>query len=588
MTIQQLHDNPGLYPLVKGKALVKESSWTLIKTLDYFPLLYNYKTLKNNLLKTIALLNDKNYLLPHGSFSNTREITLNYKNQLLLIQQYLDKSDQLIDQLFPEIHINSKSKRAIVDGLGSVIKFITGNLDAADGKRYDELIQKLIKSSDTQKIVLQEQAQILNDTINTFTLNIKNLAKNQELLNENLNKIILDTKIEIDQILGTIATYTVLDQAIQSLGLFILTCTELETSMTFAQTHQLHLSLIDNKDLLSALENISKNLQELQTTTKRNLELPYPAKLENLHLYESLIRIKAYKKNTTFIFIYEIPLIKPFLEYQYIQLIPFPAFNNDYFQIIIPTYNTILFNTEFSIPVDNDHCKQITVFHYFCSQDNYFSIPNSKLCETQLLTFKNNQTCQPFIFHLYLTKIIKINRSTWIISSPNDTIIDIKCTNSLNRKTTTGSILLHITNDCSALINQNELLVTFESSSTEEKQIQISSIGKLHVIPAKQPEVTKIDLSPINVHSLIQNQAKLTKEMMILQNIDPINYKHISYSSLIIVLLMLIIVVCTIICIYRKRVLITDKLSKLISSNQIINDNNIELNPTPLVQCKSI
>lgn len=587
MTIHQLTDNPGLYPLVKGKALVQESSWTLIKTLDYSPLLYNYNTLKNNLLNTIALLKNEHYLVPHGNSSATEYITLNYENQLLLVQQYLEKADQLINQLFPEIYIKTKSKRSIADGLGDIIKFITGNLNAEDGKRYDELIDKLIKSSDTQKLVLQEQTQILNETINTFSINIKNLARNQKLLNENLNKIILDTKLKVYDILGTISTYAILDQSIQSLELFILTCTDLETSLTFAQNRQLHLALIDNNDLLSALEDISENLQELQLTTKKTLELPYPVKYGNLHLYESLIQIKAYQKNNTFTFIYEIPLIKPFTEYQYIQLIPFPAFENNHFQMIIPTYNTILFNTEFSIPINKDHCKQITTLHYFCSEQNHFSIPNSKLCETQLLTFKDDQSCQPFVFHLHSIKIIKVSQSTWIISSPNNTIIDIKCTNSLSRKTTAGSILIHITNDCSVLINQNELLTTFESSSTEEEQIQVSSIGKLQITTSIQTEITKIDLSSINVHSLTKNQAKLTKEMLTLQNIDPINHKHVSYSSLIIVLIMLIIVICVIIYIYCKRRSIADKLLKSISVNQMIGDENTEINSPPLIQCKS-
>jgi hypothetical protein len=585
ITIQQLNDNPGLYPLVKGKALIKESSWSLIKILDYSPLLHNYNTLKNNLLNTIALLKNKHYLVPQRHFSHIKETTINYDNQLLLIQQYLDKTDQLIDQLFPEIHTTHKFKRAIFDGLGTLIKFITGNLNAEDGKRYDELINKLITSSDTQKTVLQEQTQILNDSINIFSSNIKNLAKNQELLNENLNKVILNTEFEIDEILGTISTYTILDQSIQSLQLFISTCSDLEISLTFAQSQQIHLSLIDNNELLSALENISRNLQELQTTSKRTFELPYPINYGNLHLYESLIQIKIYQKNTSFTFIYEIPLIKPSLEYQYIQLIPFPAFNEKYFQIIIPTYNNILFSTEFSIPIASDHCKEITNSHFFCLENNHFLIPNSKLCETQLLTFKDNQTCQPFIFYLHSTKIIKINHSTWILSSPNTTIIDIKCTNSLHRKIATGSILIHLTNDCSAMINQNELLTTFESTSVEEKQIQIASIGKLQITPSIKSEINKIDLTSIDLHHLVLDQQKLTKQKSTLENIDPINYKHISYSSLIIVLIILILLTCFIVYIYRKRILITHKLSKSIHENQSVNDNSGDFKSIPLVQC---
>ncbi|KAF5302770.1 hypothetical protein FQA39_LY01950 [Lamprigera yunnana] len=125
---------------------------------------------------------------------------MNYENQLLLIEQYLDKADRLINQLFPEINVKRKFKRSLVDGLVDTINFITENLNAVDGKRCDELINKLKTSSNTQKLISLEQTQILNNTINTFTSDINNLVKNQYLLNENLNKIILNLQLKMKNI----------------------------------------------------------------------------------------------------------------------------------------------------------------------------------------------------------------------------------------------------------------------------------------------------------------------------------------------------------------------------------------------------
>ena len=36
-----------------------------------------------------------------------------------------------------------RTKRGLINGLGSIFKSISGNLDYADGERYDKLIQEL-------------------------------------------------------------------------------------------------------------------------------------------------------------------------------------------------------------------------------------------------------------------------------------------------------------------------------------------------------------------------------------------------------------------------------------------------------------
>lgn len=112
-------------------------------------------------------------------------------------------------------------------------------------------------------------------------------------------------------------------------------------------------------------------------------------------------------------------------QYQIIQLIPFPIFiENHQFRMIIPTYNTLLFNVKNSIPIEIDHCKLVTPDTYFCNQNNHFKIPNNKLCETQLLSFTENQTCTPYLFDLIDIKISQINSATWLITSPSKTILD--------------------------------------------------------------------------------------------------------------------------------------------------------------------
>ncbi|KAF5274145.1 hypothetical protein FQR65_LT04543 [Abscondita terminalis] len=463
--------------------------------------------LRNNLIKSIELLENKHYPLGNRRNVQIQDIFINHNNQLLILKQYIKKADRLLNQLFPKIQID-RQKRSLIEGLGTVIKFITGNLSADDGRRYESIISKLKHETETHKNILLEQAQILNDTIST----VHDLSENQKLLNNNLNKIFLDN-VKIHRILTEASTYSVIDESIQSLQLFINVWTELEIALTFAQKQQLHLSLIDNNELIQSLTQISESLNKLQPYNNKNLDLPYPPNYENLHLYESIITTKIYQKDNIFTFIFEIPLVKPFLEYQLIKLIPFPAYTkNNKFQMIIPSYNTILYNKEFSVPIEFNNCQITSINHYFCSHDNHFNIPNSKLCETQLLSFHENQTCEPYIFELITDKILQIDTASWLVSSPSKTILDIKCKNNIERKDIRETNLIHLTPDCSVLINHNELLFAMKSSSTKEIELKLPSVGELQIYKSKIINVSKMDLTSTNTQDLVKTKIKLNEQ----------------------------------------------------------------------------
>lgn len=566
---------------MKGNAFVKNSEWTLIKTLDYFPLLSTYNHLKSNILSTVKLLKKKPFTL------YTQYKTMNnhsHDNQLLILNQYLKKSDSLIQQLFPE-KLPIRIKRELLDGIGSVIRFITGNLDAKDGKRYDEAIQRLTQSSDIQKTILQEQTVILNTTINSFNENIQKLALNQKTIAQNLQDFILKYQNTYSEVTGNLLTISTLLEATQTLQLFINTFMELETSLTFAQNQQIHLSLIDNDELMTSLSTIPIYLDKIQN---KDLQLPYPVEYSTLHLYESLIKIKVYQIETSFTFIYEIPLIQKSTEYQLIQLIPIPAYYKDQlFQIIIPTFNLLLFSKEISIPVEMRNCLSLSDNRYFCQKENHYFIPNSKLCETQLLSFSKNQTCKPFIFSLSEPKIIQLTKNTWIFSSPTEVVCEIYCINTQYKQTLINTQLIHLTPNCTAKVTYQNSLFTFVASSKGSINLNVATIGKINL--NSQVVITSInksiDLSHVDVNRLQKEQIKLTENKEKLTQLTSPIVHHLSISFIIIIIVFVIIITCLFAYVFYKRKML---LLKLITALQIpVNTpNDVSELPTKLLQCK--
>lgn len=90
------------------------------------------------------------------------------------------KISLLSDQL--ELFQSNRVKRGLIDGLGSVIKSISGNLDYSDAIRYDNAIKTL--QEDDNKIVTE-----LN---NRVSLNKHWISENSDILHrliENQNKI---------------------------------------------------------------------------------------------------------------------------------------------------------------------------------------------------------------------------------------------------------------------------------------------------------------------------------------------------------------------------------------------------------------
>uniref|UniRef100_A0A0A9YVQ9 Sentrin-specific protease 2 n=1 Tax=Lygus hesperus TaxID=30085 RepID=A0A0A9YVQ9_LYGHE len=63
---------------------------------------------------------------------------------------------------------NRHDKRGLINGLGSVVKFITGNLDDEDRIKYDKLIKQLTKKNTQTAIQLEKEHRLLTDLIQKY------------------------------------------------------------------------------------------------------------------------------------------------------------------------------------------------------------------------------------------------------------------------------------------------------------------------------------------------------------------------------------------------------------------------------------
>ena len=93
------------------------------------------------------------------------------------------------------LHLNDKvplinikrEKRGLINGLGSIIKSITGNLDETDKERYDQIIENINVNENKLTDKINTMVKINNNITAQFNNNIKIIKENNILLNKKLD-----------------------------------------------------------------------------------------------------------------------------------------------------------------------------------------------------------------------------------------------------------------------------------------------------------------------------------------------------------------------------------------------------------------
>lgn len=464
-------------------------------------------------------------ITPHGS-GYSRE-SLNYQ---YILEHILQEIKVKLNELFPNYFTNRK-RRGLVNFLGGVVKAITGNLDAEDGQRYEETLQKLEAQQTKQKILAEKQISLTVTAIEKFNTTISKLTTNQATLKE---KIIQLEAAANNRAIQEADTYTMLNlytiyiQMITVSNSMLRVIEELETAITFAKMSVLHPSIIQPEDFLNELRNIQKHI--------RKITLPYAVNKSTILLFEKITKIKAYQKATKFVFILEIPLIEP-TPYMYYHLYSFPMLTNqNLFQFIIPK-NKFLFINEYHYMLSNSECQETTPEEYMCPLPEVSSLHPEMPCEVQLIQFTQNYSnCNPKLIKMKNKKIQKISANQWIIISPNETTITKIC-NIEEKEVIQGSYILKIPSTCQIRID-NTILQIHEDSKIQTKIVNIPQLNfKIESTEKKNPtKIDPIELESINLDDMNSIRNNMNNGLINLQEEKPIISSHLSYWTIFIYL----------------------------------------------------
>ncbi|CAH1989507.1 unnamed protein product [Acanthoscelides obtectus] len=212
----------------------------------------------------------------------------------------------------------------------------------------------------------------------------------------------------------------------------------------------MHPSVIKPKHLRQALNSVVVKLSTKQ--------LPLEVTLDNIPIFEKLIKISCYTVDRQITYILQIPIVHTF-QFDYYHLYSIPTFHKGLFKVVIPSGKYLVQN-ELYFAFAGDACTETVAKQYVCKELDLRRIKESNPCEVQLLEQKTPTTCQEIEAVITEPVMKKLHDfGQWILLIPNETTITLSCQEDQETVKVLGSYLAEIPVGCTLELNQEPISI---------------------------------------------------------------------------------------------------------------------------------
>lgn len=396
---------------------------------------------------------------------------------------------------------DERKRRGLIDGLGTIIKVITGNMDATDAKNIYSEVNAIRANQNVLKDNIRNQLQVVESTLAVFDNTTKIVQENEEALQKYITRVLdmLTTKFDRD----TARQHT--DEALTAIAVVV------------------EALLIDIKELVGIINEVSSGKASSAVITPQKLahylsealpHLPtgchFPVAIHRREM-TTLLQLTdtyAYSRDSIITVILEIPLIGP-EKYSVSKVYPLPtrsSSNSSYF--IDTTEDLVAINREnqrFLQITESElkTCKRIEN-NYICKPSHPSALlSNAAPCE--VLTFaktngNNSIQCPKRAIELTHTVIITMRQpGKWLYIAPAEEPLSISC----NKKT-----IQH-----AALINSGILALTGVCTVTAPK-FHVKTIRK-YTQTINEDYLPSYNLTLTNAEELMSTKIKIDEKLKI-------------------------------------------------------------------------
>lgn len=404
-----------------------------------------------------------------------------YEIQLNYVTDKLGKIMTQLKSLEP-----NRAKRGLVDGLGSIIKSISGNLDQTDALKYNEAILNL--QSNQNKIVSEfnNHVSMNKEWITKHTNVLSQLVENQVKINSTMNLILQSDAHKEESLLKYVKFAQLLEVVSDNVEDLMQELIRIENSLAFIRASSTHHSMID-------IDTLGLMINRLKLVYGREQIIDL-----ELREYYDLIKPGSYYSDKQIILVFKFPIISSdMLDFYRLAIVP-----NNHSQALIPSFPFLATN-EMTFVYMEAECPKFNKW-FLCDQETAHQTRTKSDCIQELITNQVlEDSCQFTTVTLSREAMERLDDQHYVLSFPHQTKVQLICGNKTHTSLH-GSYLAMIPVGCR--LKSEELTITNEDNEVKGQPLKLTKIpydAEKQAAAATHVKLNSIDLQ--GLHS-IQDQ----------------------------------------------------------------------------------
>lgn len=477
--LEPLEDGPGLLPFKLGPTKIVSHYHSFLLHIDLEDIQSKVDLVKLQLSEFRPLINNKTLSLfePHLSYLGDK----------------LEKISIQIESFKP-----SRVKRGLIDGLGSVIKSISGNLDYTDAIKYNNAIQVLEGNDNKLETELNRHISLTKEWMLEHSKVLKSIVDNQNTIANKLNQIIeQDASKQADLVM-----YAHLAQHLLILNDNIETLSDelnkIELMVAFMRASSTTHSMI-------SLGNLRNMIRKLGLLYSKDEIIDI-----DLREYYNILKLGSYYIDKKIIIVIKVPIALPGTYILY-KLSIIPNKNN---MTLIPTSPYIAIHGSYSMYIETE-CPKLNSW-YLCEEKVGYKIIDKPDCVQQLITQQHLNSCTLTPVTLHKQALEQLDEQHYTLSFPIPAKVQMSCGQEEFR-TLQGSYLATIPQGC--MMKTTEFTIANIDNRIKGHVLRIRTLWDQKTTP--KTEESLIQLNSINLENLHESYKKVSAQPPVRLNERP-------------------------------------------------------------------
>lgn len=472
INLERLENGPGLLPFKLGPMKLITHYHTFLQNIELTDIDNNINEIRIQLIKATDKLD--NY---------TRTL---YELQIDSLNVKLNKASSHLQSLKP-----NRFKRGLVDGLGSVIKSITGNLDHTDAIKYDNALKALNDNQQQMAIEQNHHISLSKGLMNEHTKIITKLVENQVQLNDSLH-ILLDADKYKQHNLIKFAKFSQILQIISNnVDSLLNELSRLENAIALSGQLHTHHSMLGAEILSNMIRKLSALYNKDQL-----LEL-------EIREYYDIIKPLAYYRGSQIVFAFKFPITSP-LKFLLYKLVIVPNRNK---QAIIPSYPFLAITGNIHAYIEAE-CPKVAS-EYLCEEKLNHQMRTHPDCICDIIGSQiPHKSCNTITISLTKPAMEKLDDRRYALVFPKLTQVQLICEQQ-ESITLAGSFLATIPHNCK--LQTDEFTIVNTNDHIKGQPIKISNVPD----DIEGSTLPPLQISAINLKKLHDIQDRIDTQQPI-------------------------------------------------------------------------